>query len=102
MVGFDQADRKAAHLGFGARSRLQYKGVYLFHDADAFEFLIAEDGQPMEDVGFIFLTRLGIYLAGFHKDDEYGRSISVYAPGSHDDLLPKMTKFERRPHSSSP
>jgi hypothetical protein len=96
VVGFHRAALTVDHLGFGPRANVQYKDMRLFSDPAAFEWLLKEDGLPLERVGFVFLLRLGIALTGFHQWDESGKTISVFHQGYHDALRPRMKNFVPR------
>lgn len=54
--------------------------------------LLALDPEPLERVGFLIFTKLGIATTGYHDDDPSQHAISVYPRGAWDQLLLKAKK----------
>jgi len=80
-VGYDKITFRANFFGFSPPSDICYKKVPIFNNPDAFQFLISEDGQPLEFVGFILLLNLGISLSGFHDNDEAQLAVNIFEKG---------------------
>jgi hypothetical protein len=93
-VGYDNSGI-VDHVGFGpGRVSLRILGTELWtddHQADPNSVLLQLDSEPLERVGFLFFTRLGVTTTGYHDDDEYQRAITVYPRGKEDDFLKKAT-----------
>jgi hypothetical protein len=49
--------------------------------------LLRFDLAPWETPGFLIFRRIGVAKTGYHDDDEYQRSLGVYAPGAWDEPL---------------
>lgn len=54
--------------------------------------LLALDPEPLERVGFLVFTKLGVATTGYHDDDPGQRAISVYPEGAWDKLILKAKK----------
>lgn len=74
---------------------VKYKNLFLF-SADSttvLRDLISEDGNPMVDLGFIFLLNLGITLTGFHDCDAPQKAITLFERGAYEDEAHRMKPF---------
>jgi hypothetical protein len=91
-------DYKLSYIGFSQhRTHLQgavsFRGINIFDDVDAFHKLLEQDSEPFEWVGFIFLMKLGMRLAGFHSQSEGGLVVSLFERGRYDSKLPMFTSY---------
>jgi hypothetical protein len=64
---------------------------------------LALDPEPLERVGFLVFTKLGIATTGYHDDDPGQYAISVYPRGAWDELLlqakrPSLHKYTEAPN----
>jgi hypothetical protein len=104
-VGYDNSGI-VNHVGFGPGGViLRILGSELWTDAnqpDPNPTLLKLDPNPLERVGFLFFTRLGIKTAGYHDDDdESQRAITVNPRGTHDDFLkrassPDLSRYKQQ------
>lgn len=98
-VGYDKDVGVSNYFGFTPGWSLFYKSVNLFDDPAAFRFLINEDGEPFEFVGFILLLKLGISLSGFHDGDKSQLAVNMYARGRYDQYRNQFRPLEVSPES---
>jgi hypothetical protein len=103
-VGYDNSGI-VNHVGFGPGGvNLRILGSELWTAAnqpDPKSTLLKLDPDPLERVGFLLFTRLGITTTGYHDDDESQRAIRVYPRGTHDDFLkeatsPDLSRYEQQ------
>jgi hypothetical protein len=93
-VGYDNSGI-VKHIGFGPGGvSLRILGSELWTDAnqpDPNPTLLKLDPDPLERVGFLVFTRIGITTTGYHDGDDSQRAITVYPRGTYDDFLKKAT-----------
>ena len=94
-IRYSKQEGTVLEIGFGNSAKVTFRGVDLFGDRSAFQFLLALDSSPYEYFGFIVLLDLGITLTGFHDDDPSQRAITVFARGRWDHVKGKFKRFQR-------
>jgi len=50
------------------------------------------DPEPLERVGFLVFTKLGVATVGYHDDDPAQFAVSIYQEGAWDELLVKARR----------
>ena len=93
-VCFSDDMKRIVEITFYPSANVAFDGILVYSDPDAFKKLLIKDGNPLEDVGIIFLLNLGINLTGFHDDQECERAITIYERGRFDDCLTKLKPFQ--------
>ena len=78
-------------VSFRDKGNLVVAGINIFNCKNALNHLLAQDANPLEYVGILFLPKLGLTLSGFHNEDD--RVITALCKGRIDHLLPKFAKF---------
>lgn len=91
---YDKDSERLIELGIGVQVDVRFRGIQLFTDPTALDFLVAADGAPLEAVGFILFPSLGIVLGDFDSDQENERVVSIFGRGRWDDVS-DMTPYRR-------
>jgi hypothetical protein len=94
-VGYDQ-DRVVNQVGLGPG---EYE-LTIFEQSlwtpqqhpDPNPTFLRLDPEPVERVGFLVFTKLGVATTGYHDDDPSQYAISIYPRGAWDRLLLKAKK----------
>ncbi len=98
-VGYTHGEEKANHFGFGRQMKgTKYDGIFLFTEDPKIVLrkLVAADGGPLLDLGFIIFLKLGLTLTGFHDNDESQKAVTLFERGTYDDSLAEMKPFRLR------
>jgi hypothetical protein len=93
---YSKSDNTLVQIGFSRWTQgVTFKNKDIFNEdpGKVLEYLIQEDGQPLESLGIIVLLNLGITLTGFHDDGEDERTITVFAKGRWDLKKAKLKPF---------
>lgn len=69
-------------------------GIAVTWNKEFLRMVCEKDQDPRESYGFIVLFRMGIALTGIHDDDESQLSVTAFAKGLFDDLLPLSRQFD--------
>jgi hypothetical protein len=83
---FTGSPLQLTEMTFWPNADLRWRGRSLFGDPSTFRAVLADDGNPLEDVGFVMAMRLGIAFTGFHDNDQTQLAVTVFAPGTWDHL----------------
>lgn len=83
-IYYGEISRRVEKITFFNKALIFYKGVNLFEDSSCYDFLIKEDGNPVEICDGVVLMRLGIILLGLNGVDNH-RSISIFSNPSNQD-----------------
>jgi hypothetical protein len=95
-VAYSAQDERAVHFGLGRQMKgARYKSLFIFQENPTvvLQQLIAEDGDPYIDLGFIVLLKLGMTLTGFHDGDESQKAVTLFERGAWDQELPRLKPF---------
>jgi hypothetical protein len=101
-VGFDLVGQ-VMHVGFtrpDCFSMVLFDAtVWSLEVADPNPVLLQFDGSPVEDLGILVFTNIGIATTGFHDDDEHQRALTVFPHGAYDKFLatanaPDLRKYQ--------
>jgi hypothetical protein len=95
-IGYDQHG-VVDHIGLGGRgdNELRFEGQILWSSnqhPDPNPTFLAFDPEPLERVGFLYFTKLGIATTGYHDDDPHQQAISIYPRGAKDEFLLRAKK----------
>jgi hypothetical protein len=102
-VGYGD-DGAINHIGLSPGSfELTMNGRLLWNESshnDPNCLLTLLDPEPLERLGFLVFTRLGVATTGFHDDDPSQYAITLFPRGAWDDELtkarnPDLTKYRR-------
>jgi hypothetical protein len=93
-IGYDKNSNKANYFGFLRSTEISYKSVAMFDNPDAFKFMVVEDGEPFEFVGFILLLNLGVSLSGFHDNDESQLAVNMFERGRFEKFRSQFKPFK--------
>lgn len=109
-IGYDQKET-VDHVGLSPGSfQLKMNGQVIWtptEHPDPVPTFLRLDPEPLEHVGFLVFTRLGIKTTGFHDDCPDERAIALYPKGGWDKFsskakkpkLEKYSDFRRNIHS---
>jgi hypothetical protein len=94
-VGYDKGGL-VNHVGLGPGNfELQLNGQVIWtpnEHTDPNPTFLRYDPDPLEHVGFLVFTQLGIKTTGFHDDYSNDLSVVVYPKGAWDKFLGKAKK----------
>jgi hypothetical protein len=95
-VGYDN-DRRVDHVGFspGDFFALSLLGSAIWTPSehpDPNPVLLRFDPAPLERLGFLVFTRLGVTTTGYHDDDKAQYALTVFPRGEWDRYLVKATR----------
>lgn len=93
-VGYDKDTLSANYFGFTPGGSVAYKGVSLFNNPNALRFMLEEDGEPIEFVGFILLLKLGVSLSGFHDNDQSQLAVNMFERGRFEKYRSQFKPFQ--------
>jgi hypothetical protein len=91
-VGYDKYDNVYEIVMTPDGYQLRLDGALVWDEnktVDPNPLLLSLDSAPLERVGFLVFTKLGIATTGFHDDDPGQFAITLYPAHSWDDLLKK-------------
>ena len=90
---FSLKDEKLVEISFQNNLHFIVNGLSIFDDMAALEKLLAQEENPLEYVGILFLPSLGLTLSGFHTEDD--KVATAICKGRLDSMLPKFKAFRK-------
>ena len=85
---------KVVEITFSPGIKVFYDGKNLF-DHDTLDHLTKLDNQPYECLGFILFLKLGIFLSGFHDDDESQKAVGFFQKGHWDGIKKNFIAYKK-------
>ena len=94
-IGYDE-NGAVDHLGMSPGAfELKFNGVTIWTPSehpDPNVALLVHDPDPMEYVGFLMFTKVGVETTGYHDDDPDDLALVVSPTGKCDKFLPKAKR----------
>ena len=97
VIRYDKKSQELIEVEFKDTATVEYEGIDLFRDPDAFSKLLNLDGAPFKGTGTIILLKLGISMGENLRDpSSSGRTICLFCRGLWDNAMSRLTPLEQK------
>ena len=95
VMRYDKTSQELIEMVFTDKATVEYKGINLFLDPDAFAKLVNFDGEALKGTGTIILLKLGISMGENMCDlSSSERTICLFSRGCWDNALSRLKPYQ--------
>jgi hypothetical protein len=95
VIRYDKSSQELVELEFTDTATVEYDGIDLFRDPDAFSKLVNLDGAALKGTGTIILLKLGISMGENLRDPSSSdRTVCLFCRGRWDNAMNRLTPYQ--------
>lgn len=94
VIRYEKETQCIIEMEFKSSAQIEYQGIKLFEDAEAFRELVELDGAALQGTGTVVLPRLGISTGDDLGDPTSAdRSVCLFRRGLWDSAIGRLTSY---------